>query len=80
MAQGQRRGLARTSKVFLEYDMKRKQKERTSEVVRSSEAEKLDVMIMTWAQREARSRVYPWRIEWCNQRPKLACTVMYGTR
>ena len=80
MAQGQRRGLARTSKVFLEYDMNRKQKERTSEVVRSSEAEKLDVMIMTWAQREARSRVYPWRIERCNLRSKLACGMVDSSR
>lgn len=59
MAQGQRRGLERTREVFLEYHLGRKQKERTREVARSSEAKKLDVMVMTWAQREARSRVYP---------------------
>ena len=63
MAQVRRRGLARTRDVILEYDLSRKQKERTSEVARSSKAEKLDVMIMTWAQREASNRVYPWRIE-----------------
>ena len=80
MAQGQRRGLERTREVFLEYHLGRKQKERTREVARSSEAKKLDVMVMTWAQREARSRVYPWRIGGCKSAPKLACSMEHSTR
>ena len=80
MAQGRRRGLARTREVSLEYELGRKEKERTSEVARSSKAEKLDVMIMTWARREASSRVYPWRIEWMNARPELACGMIHSTK
>lgn len=64
MVQGRRRGLVHTKEVSLEYEFGRVQKERGGEVERVSDAEKLDVMIMTWAQREASSRVYPWRNEW----------------
>jgi hypothetical protein len=49
--------LVHTKEVSLEYEMGRVQKERGGEVERVSDAEKLDVMIMTWAQREASSRV-----------------------
>ena len=54
MAQGRQRRSARTREGFFEHHLGRKHKERTSEVARGSEVEKLDVMIMGWAQFERR--------------------------
>ena len=55
--------------------MGRVQKERRSEVERVSDAEKTDDRIPTWEQMEAAGRVYPWRIEWCNQCAIFACSM-----
>ena len=75
MVQGRRRGLVHTKEISLEYELGRVQKERRSEAERVSDAEKTDDKIPTWEQMEAAGRVYPWRIEWCNQSPIFACSM-----